>query len=123
MTNLMDEVLVLGKISSGSIKVNLKPLNIISIITDIIEQFNSLQTDGRVLEFKTQGKQKIINGDALLINHALNNLISNAFKYSSHKNPKLDLIFKTNEVIIEISDEGIGIPKKSIKNLFTPLRF
>ncbi len=120
MTNLMDEVLVLGKISSGSIKVNLKPLNIISIITDIIEQFNSLQTDGRVLEFKTQGKQKIINGDALLINHALNNLISNAFKYSSHKNPKLDLIFKTNEVIIEISDEGIGIPKKSIKNLFTP---
>jgi signal transduction histidine kinase len=53
--------------------------------------------------------------------HALSNLISNAFKYSEGKcPPSIEIDFNEKTVQIVIKDKGIGIPEEELEHLFEP---
>jgi len=97
MTELMDDVLILGKLTSGKHGFNPKELNLVDFCTKLVEEFNDIQADGRIME------------------------ITNAFKYSLGKNnPELKLSFKPKEFVIIIKDYGIGIPEDEQSKLFQP---
>ena len=121
MTELMDNVLILGKLTSGNIHYNPENVDLIEFLKPLINQFNSIQRDGRLIDFEIEGEASSFYLDSRLLSHALENLISNAFKYSTGKgNPLLRVIFKLKELIIIIKDYGIGIPNTEILNLFQP---
>ena len=121
MTELMDDILLLGKIASGkNSSINKRPTDILEFCKGISEQFNDIQKDGRKIDVEFSGEQRHINIDQNSMNHTLNNLISNAFKYSIKENPKIYISFEEKEVKIIVTDTGIGIPENEIKNLFQP---
>jgi signal transduction histidine kinase len=121
MTELMDDVLILGKLTSGKHGFNPKELNLVDFCTKLVEEFNDIQADGRIMEITTNGKQYDVNLDFRILQHALSNFISNAFKYSLGKNnPELKLSFKPKEFVIIIKDYGIGIPEDEQSKLFQP---
>ncbi len=120
MTDLMDEVLILGKISSGKMEINKKPTDLLALCNDLCYQFNAIQQDGRRMNVGTSGTPGKISIDAKLIDHAISNLISNAFKYSSEHDPELHIAYEKNSIKIIVSDQGMGIPKSEIPNLFQP---
>ena len=69
---------------------------------------------------KIKGKKKVFYTDETLLTHILTNLISNAFKYSAGKpNPHIIISYLENEIEIEVTDFGIGIPEDEIQYLFT----
>ena len=87
----------------------------------MIQQFNAIQEDGRILEFKIFGETYNVKLDSKLLGHTLTNLISNAFKYSVGKeNPELSIHFKAKEVVLSVKDFGIGISKNEQLHLFEP---
>lgn len=119
MTNLMDDVLILGKVNSeGGLKASFSDTDILALCKGVSKEFNSIQKDGRSVDFNYSGAIQKITIDPNLIRHALSNLLSNAFKYSTKGNPKFDLIFENHQVKFIISDDGIGIPKRDLPNLF-----
>ena len=121
MTELMDEVLILGKLTSGNIHFAPKEIDIINFCNQLVEEFNLIQDDGRTLDFKFEGDPYTVNLDPRLLTHTLSNLISNAFKYSvGKKNPELTIHFKPKELLVSIKDYGLGIPKAELSNLFQP---
>ncbi|MDG2331889.1 MAG: tetratricopeptide repeat-containing sensor histidine kinase [Flavobacteriales bacterium] len=121
MTELMDEVLILGKLTSGNVHYEAKELNLVEFCNILIQQFNAIQEDGRILEFKIIGETYRVKLDSKLLGHTLTNLISNAFKYSVGKeNPELSIHFKAKEVILSVKDYGIGISKNEQLHLFEP---
>ena len=121
MTEMMDDVLVLGKLTSGNVHYNPQELDLVEFCKTIISQFNLIQEDGRILEFEIVGEPCNVTLDSKLLGHTLSNLISNAFKYSvGQDNPELTIFFKPKELIMSIKDYGIGIPKKETSNLFQP---
>ena len=121
MTDLMDEVLILGKINSGNIQYIPENLDLVEFLKPLINQFNSIQRDGRMIDFEIEGEANSVYLDTKLLSHALENLISNAFKYSQgKKNPKLIVSFGLKELKMTIKDYGIGIPKAEVPNLFQP---
>lgn len=120
MTDLMDDVLILGKVTSGATTIVKKPTNILELCDELGEQFNEIQDDGRKIDFKHDGKPKDVNIDVKFISHAIINLLSNAFKYSIKENPKLEVYFKEKHIKISVSDTGLGIPEEEIENLFSP---
>lgn len=121
MTALIDEVLILGKLTSGNIHYSPEYVDVIKFCEILIKQFNSTQQDGRILKFKIEGKPYNAYLDSKLLSHSLSNLISNAFKYSKGKaNPKLIVGFKPNEISLIVRDYGLGVPKAEIPNLFQP---
>ena len=121
MTEMMDDVLVLGKLTSGNVHYNPKKLDLVEFCKTIINQFNLIQEDGRILEFEIVGEPCSVTLDSKLLGHTLSNLISNAFKYSvGKKNPDLTIHFKPNELVVSIKDYGIGIPEDELPKLFQP---
>ena len=121
MTDLMEEVLVLGKLTSGNVHYEAKELNLLEFCNVLIQQFNAIQEDGRILEFKIIGETYNVKLDSKLLGHTLTNLISNAFKYSVGKeNPELSIHFKAKEVVLSVKDYGIGISKNEQLHLFEP---
>ncbi|MFT7158156.1 MAG: signal transduction histidine kinase/CheY-like chemotaxis protein [Parvicella sp.] len=121
MTSITNEVLILGKISAGVINTNFKKESVISICENIIRQNNQIQEDGRKANIKIQGSEKKVFLDKILFEQSIDNMISNAFKYSKGKKaPSLSIDFSDTDVKIEVKDNGMGIPENDLKNLFTP---
>mgnify|MGYP006082611855 CR=1 FL=1 len=121
MTELMDDVLTLGRLTSGTLPFRPEDIDLVGFCEKLTEEFNLIQQDGRVLDFETVGEAKNIQLDPKLLNHALINLISNAFKYSvGKKNPRLGIEFKSTEIVLSIKDYGLGIPEEQHLHLFEP---
>lgn len=120
MTNLMNNVLILGKQSSGAIIPTFQAVDLVAVCNGLLLNYNSIQIDDRVLSLKVVGKPYHLSLDLDLLEQALSNLISNAFKYSQgRKSPELLLNYQDNQVVILVKDYGIGIPGRDIKNVFT----
>lgn len=121
MTDIMNEVLILGKINSGGINPVFKSTDLIEICRIVIGKYNEIQEDGREALIKVKGKSQPVMLDENLMEQALSNIISNAFKYSvGHPAPEVYLSFNDQEVEIEIKDFGMGIPENELQELFTP---
>jgi signal transduction histidine kinase len=121
MTDLMDDVLTLGTLTSGSVRCSREDINLVEFCEKLIKEFNLIQQDGRVLDFVKVGNCYNMQLDPKLLIHSLTNLISNAFKYSEGKeNPQLRIHFKPTEVVLSVKDFGLGFPESQLLNLFEP---
>lgn len=118
--DLMNNVLILGKIEAGSIAAKLEEIDLVKKIDDFLNK-NFSSNNEYDCTFKYYGKKKIIKLDWKLITHVLTNLISNALKYSVGKpKPEIHLTFKETTLSILIKDYGIGILPQDLTNLFIP---
>ena len=121
MTDLIEDILSLGKTTSGNVGYYPEDVDLIGFLEKLVKEFNLIQQDNRMIEFSSEGKVRLVYLDVKLLKHSLTNLINNAFKYSKGKeNPKLDLIFRSKEVILIVKDYGIGIPVEEQSQLFEP---
>ena len=121
MTDLMDDVLTLGKLTAGKVSYNPKEIDLIDFCRKMVEEFNAVQLDGRNIDFVYSGEIYQPYLDSKLLDYSLSNLINNAFKYSvGNEKPELSINFKSTELVISIKDYGVGIPEDERKHLFEP---
>jgi len=121
MTSLMNQVLILGKIDTLNVQTKLVPTDLVALCKEIMINHNAIQVDGRRLTFIVNGAPYKIKLDTKLMEDAISNLISNAFKYSINRPaPSLTINFGKEEIQLSIKDSGIGIPPKDLKHLLNP---
>ncbi|MFM9076331.1 MAG: sensor histidine kinase, partial [Bacteroidota bacterium] len=78
-----------------------------------------LAADDRVISLAVTGTPHPVQGDVTLLTHAINNLVTNALKYSPDKQaPEVTLNFQADKVELKIRDFGIGIPQSEQSKLF-----
>ena len=121
MTTMMNDILILGKIDSKITQNETKKVNLVTLCQDIVQQHNSIQTDGRRIEMQYDNDEIIARVDDKQVSHAIVNLVSNAFKYSREcANPELILEQRVDASVLIIKDYGIGIPDEDFPGLFKP---
>jgi K+-sensing histidine kinase KdpD len=119
MENLMEELLLVSKIESGKVEYKPFPQNLSSFIKTLLFERYSPYNDGRYMRFEERGERRELAFDRVMMQHILNNIINNAFKYSSGKRPPLIRVrYGINKLSIIVMDFGIGIPEKDRQNLF-----
>lgn len=119
MENLMEELLLVSKIESGKVEYKPYPQNLSSFIKTLLFERYSPYNDGRYMRFEEKGTIRELAFDRVMMQHILNNIINNAFKYSSGKRPPLIRVrYGLNKLSIIVMDFGIGIPEKDRQNLF-----
>ena len=121
MTTLMDDVLSLGKLTTGNVSYVPEDTDLVEFCEKLSEEYNDIQLDGRSIIFSTKGEAYKVHLDHKLLTHALSNLISNAFKYSAEKeSPQLNIHFKPTEVVLSVKDYGIGMTEEEQLHIFVP---
>ncbi len=120
LSNLVNNLLELSRIESGKAIFNIKPHTIINIINDSIrtlqEQINS---KGIILETSFDEQLPSIRVDGEKITWVMNNLLSNALKYTASGDIiRISAKEQSGSIIVSIKDTGIGIPPEYQKKIF-----
>ncbi|GAB4007213.1 hypothetical protein GCM10028808_10680 [Spirosoma migulaei] len=116
-SNLLTDILTIGRIEAGKISFRPKQVDIVSVCKEIIATHFNQRGDNRTVQFTVEGIPRQVFIDAKLISHVMVNLLSNAFKFS-RTNPSLCILFNDNNFVLQVIDEGIGIPAKDLSTLF-----
>lgn len=121
LQDLMNDVLLLGRAEANRTPYNPTFGNIIQFCRDIIEsRYNNQDYNNRKVILYIFGTAQEVMFDAKLLDHTLENILSNAFKYSNKGDIKFTITFSETTVNIAVKDQGIGIPANEIENLFQP---
>lgn len=119
LTTLISDILMLGRLESGSIHYRPERTDIVALINEVIREHYSQRSDGRTAELITEGSARPLYCDGAVMSHVIGNLLSNAFKYSEGKpNPQVLLRFFEEKVEIFVTDFGMGIPDEDQGLLF-----
>ena len=120
LTHLINDVLLMQKADTGIIACNKVSTDIVALIKNTIERQSLIQKDGRVIDLLIDGNAKPVLIDPILFEYIMDNLFSNAFKYSQNApNPQCKVVFTQAGFYICIKDFGIGIPQEEISHLFS----
>jgi signal transduction histidine kinase len=118
LTDILNEFLSIGKIEEGKVDVRPELFDITEFISGIINEMNVLLKPGQVFEYTHVGIPDAYS-DSSLLKHVLVNLMSNAIKFSPENSIILiECTIQNEEVVIQITDHGIGIPTKDQVHLF-----
>ncbi len=116
---ILDDFLSLGKIEEGKVISNPKHFNIVDFASSAIEVLQDSKKEGQTISLINTLKEQEVFLDEKLLDHILQNLISNAIKYSSEDRMiTIKLSQKETELGISIKDEGRGIPESEQQHLF-----
>lgn len=119
MTTLLDDVLFLNKDDAGKLDFQPKPQDLHNLILEIIEDARNSNLRDWKINFNESNDAQVISVDKKLFHQIINNLLSNAMKYSpDHNEIDLNVQWYTNEVEIKVRDYGIGIPATDQLRLF-----
>lgn len=120
LTNILNEFLSADRLEEGKVLNNPINVDLKEIFIKTIEELQSLIKPGQKLLCKHEGNTQL-SVDANLLWGCLINLAGNAVKYSGENTTIiLQSNYNTNYIEINISDNGIGIPRESQKHLFEP---
>lgn len=121
MNNLLENVLALGKAESGRLPFAPQPTDLVMLCREISEEFGLAQGRQHHLAFIAPPALPEVELDPDLFRYALNNLLSNAFKYSPKDSQvTLEIAQKGEQVLVRVSDQGVGIPEEDLPYIFEP---
>lgn len=122
LLSLLNELLDLAVIESGKLILNLRKVNLVDIARANLGVNKVLGDNKQIsVELEVNSDEIIVNVDSVKIEQVLNNLISNAIKFS-HPNSsvKIKIRKEDNSAILSVEDQGQGIPEKDFEKLFKP---
>jgi PAS domain S-box-containing protein len=117
LTNIIDDILNLGRIQSGRIEFHPVDVDLDELCCEVIADFQNRPDIPHQIHYSCEQSPLIFPLDRTLIRQVITNLLSNAIKYSPQgKNVWVTL----DSTKLSVRDEGIGIPEADLSRLFQP---
>jgi len=120
LSTMVEKVLNIAQYEKGEISLNIEQYHLNDLIENVVETISmQVQRKNGSLTCELNANQDIILADKVHFNNLLYNLIDNSNKYFVDK-PEILIVTKNteNEIILEISDKGIGISKEDLSRVF-----
>ena len=120
MTHIVQDLLTLSRFDSGRSELNLAPFDFGEAVRDVY-QANRLeaQRHGHTMELELPGSLPEIVGDRERILQVMMNVVSNSIKYTPDGGRiRLSAGVQGKQVWMEVTDNGIGIPKEDRGRIF-----
>jgi len=116
---LLENLLDWARLQSGHISFKSEKINIATVFEEILELSSAIaQTKGITLNV-TKSEEIDVFSDPKILMTIMRNLISNAIKYSQTDGViNISAIKEVREIKITISDTGVGMDDRTLKNLF-----
>jgi two-component system, OmpR family, sensor kinase len=124
MLQLVNDLLDVAKIESGKLQLELIETDLTELIKRNVTVNTPMASRKKIrLQFRQEGEIPDVMIDPAKINQVLNNLITNAIKFSSPESAvEVALTKSGDDAIISVKDQGQGIPAKEIDKLFKPFQ-
>jgi two-component system sensor histidine kinase/response regulator len=122
MRGLIEELLDVSVIDSGKLSIHLEPVNLTELIRNNVALNRVIAGRKQItVEYHCVNDSPVLQLDRKKIEQVLNNLISNAIKYSFPRSKvKIHSKCESNNLVISVNDDGQGIPPAEMDKLFKP---
>ena len=121
MTQLLEDVLTIGKSESGKIEITKRKIDLATLINTIKRDVENLFKNTHTIHSTLNVPQPEIWTDDGLFRNIFVNLLSNAIKFSPGKESVfLDAHQQDAFIVFNVKDEGIGIPDQDQERIFLP---
>ena len=121
MISIVEDLESITKLESGEMKLNMEPFDLVKLTEDVFE-FELRDANARKIGMNLAVKATkpvFVIADKKRIFEVISNLVGNAIKYGK-KGGNVNVVFYDMDkmVLIEVSDDGIGIEKKDLIRIF-----
>lgn len=118
---LINDIIDISTIQANQMQINVEPININKLLNHAYDNFR-LIAKRKIIELKLNitalSEGFTISGDEIRLTQVLNNLISNAIKFTTHGYVEFGISSINNDVTFYVKDTGIGIPAGNEKAIF-----
>lgn len=123
MLRLINELLEFRKAEKGALSLQLERTDIVPLLKSIFEAFSESAVNKKMAyTFDTQLKSLVMPIDRDKLDKIVNNLLSNAFKYTPAGGKVMltaSVDSERQSLTVKVADTGIGIPKEKRAKMFT----
>ncbi len=117
---LINNVIDISKIESGSIVVTEKEFSLNALIDEIFNQFEVMSLIKKLELIKKVDNENdiIIISDSLKLHQILSNLVNNAIKFTDAGSIEISYKIIENHILFSVKDTGNGIDKEHLEKIF-----
>ena len=121
MTLQLEEMMTIDRVESGKFMLKPRAIDLVRFCEERLDFFDVVAQHNYNLVFEHEGPCSCLCLDEDILQHVLNNLISNAIKYSPKGGDiRLHLSCEDRQIVLEVRDRGIGIPPEELEKLYQP---
>lgn len=123
LNNQVEKVLTMAKLEKKSFVLNKEKISFVKILEDVVTNENlrlkETNMNGSIDLDTTNLNGEMILADRVHFTNMVYNVIDNAVKYSGENpNVEVDAVKNNKTILLSIKDNGIGISKEELKNIF-----
>jgi len=125
LTDQVNDLLSLSSIEAGMTKLHCHKFSIVEVIDEVIEKYQEEAENKSLQLAKTDSEQLLdmVYGDRDGVDQILANLVGNAIKFSNKGIIRMGAFaFDDDFWVLQVSDEGPGIPAEAHELIFEPFR-
>ncbi|VEP11433.1 Two-component sensor histidine kinase (fragment) [Hyella patelloides LEGE 07179] len=120
MTQMTDDLLVIGKIETEKIEIEPKNLDLVKFCQELVAEFQETHLNHQI-QFHSDRQQLEIEIDYRLLRSILINILANSVRYSQKDRLiQFNLSLSSDYIILSIEDRGMGISPQDLHNIFEP---
>jgi two-component system, sensor histidine kinase len=118
LSHIIDDLLDLGRVWSGKISLDKRPLELSRLVDECVE---TLHATGRTASYTLQIQKETVwlDADPTRIEQIVVNLLDNALKYTpAGGNIDIAIHAENNDAVLTVRDSGVGIAADLLPNIF-----
>lgn len=120
LTQLVDDLLDVGRIRSGRLELELGPVDLVQVVREMADQLApQRQRSGSELSIASDARV-VGTWDRSRLEQVATNLLSNAIKFGIGRPIRVEVRAQGGRAILRVTDQGMGIPEPVQARIFEP---
>ncbi len=119
LLEMINRILDISKIESGKSRIIIEKINVANLLTECLSIFKPV-LNSKKLKFRKKGinKKTYIHADRMKLKQIINNLLSNAFKFTEKGRVIFEFLDEKENWFFKVEDTGIGIAERDFDVIF-----
>ncbi len=121
LTLLVDDLLDVARVTSGKISLKLAPVDLAALVRNLVDEAGRSSRERRLrLSLEAPAVPVVVMGDRLRLEQVINNLLTNALKYTPPGGRIQVTVASGDPAILRVVDTGVGISADVLPTIFEP---
>lgn len=116
LQRLVDDLLDVSRITSGKLRIDLRPVNLAELVRHVTASFPA--EPGRAIEAHAPAEAWVL-GDESRLTQVLNKLLTNAARFGKGATG-VRLLVEEGQARLAVSDDGVGMDREMLERVFDP---